>query len=120
MLKIVSSRPELPTEQISQHIDDYAPAIALCALGTISGEVSYESMKKTVTEHLHDWWKLSVPSGTPKDGYESTYWYLVHLLESLEEHELLGNNFMQFKVSCAAQYLLGLTERQDKMQGIRP
>ncbi|PSW19624.1 hypothetical protein C9I98_11990 [Photobacterium sanctipauli] len=120
MLKLVSSQPEVPSEQISQHIADYAPAIALSALGTVNGDVNYDSMKVTVTEHLHDWWKLSVPSGTPDDNYESAYWYLVHLLESLEEHELLGNNFMQFKVTSTAQYLLGVGEHQTKMQGIRP
>ncbi|MGF1699268.1 hypothetical protein L4D09_02985 [Photobacterium makurazakiensis] len=120
MLTLVSSHPEIPSEQISQHIADYAPAIALSALGTVNGDVYYESMKVTVTEHLHDWWRLSVPSGTPISDYESAYWYLIHLLESLEEHELLGNNFMQLKVTSTAQYLLGVGEHQDKMQGIRP
>ncbi|MBC7003963.1 hypothetical protein BIZ37_15470 [Photobacterium sp. BZF1] len=120
MLKLVSSQPDTSAELISQHIADHAPAIALSVLGTINGSVNYDSMKITVTEHLNDWWKLSVPSGSPSDHYESTYWYLIHLLESLEEHELLGNNFMQYKVSSAAQFLLGIGERQDKMQGIRP
>ncbi len=120
MLKLVSTQPDAPAELISQHIADHAPAIALSALGTINGNVNYDSMKVTVTEHLHEWWKLSVPSGSPDDHYESTYWYLIHLLESLEEHELLGNNFMQYKVSSAAHFLLGIGERQEKMQGIRP
>lgn len=120
MLKLVASNSEPPSAHIRQHITDYAPAIALSALGTITGEVHYESMKLTVTEHLYDWWKLSVPSGPPQDSYESAYWYLVHLLESLEEHELLGNNFMQFKVMAVAQYLLGVGDHQAKMQGIRP
>ena len=120
MLKLVSSQPDTSAELISQHIADHAPAIALSVLGTINGSVNYDSMKITVTEHLNDWWELSVPAGSPDDHYESTYWYLIHLLESLEEHELLGNNFMQYKVSSAAQFLLGIGERQDKMQGIRP
>ncbi|WEM41713.1 hypothetical protein PTW35_13960 [Photobacterium sp. DA100] len=120
MLKLVSSKQGAPASLISQHIADHAPAIALSALATISGNVNYDAMKTTVTEHLHEWWKLSVPSGSPDDHYESTYWYLIHLLESLEEHELLGNNFMQYKVSSAAHYLLGVGERQAKMQGIRP
>ncbi|KLV05945.1 hypothetical protein ABT56_10500 [Photobacterium aquae] len=120
MLKIIASAPELPPEQIALHIEEYAPAIAISALGTIYGDVDYESMKITVTEHLHDWWKLSIPSGSPQNNYESTYWYLMHLLESLEEHELLGNNFIQYKVSCAAQYLLGIGDRPANIQGIRP
>ncbi|MCQ1057078.1 hypothetical protein LRP52_03190 [Photobacterium sp. ZSDE20] len=120
MLKLVSSNHATHAELISQHIADHAPAIALSALGTINGDVNYDAMKTTITEHLHEWWLLSVPSGSPDDHYESTYWYLVHLLESLEEHELLGNNFLQYKVASAAQFLLGLGERQEKMQGIRP
>ncbi|MCW8328092.1 hypothetical protein MD588_04655 [Photobacterium sp. SDRW27] len=120
MLTLISSRPDVSCELVNQHIADYAPALALSALATLSGDVSYDSMTKTCTEHLHDWWKLSVPSGTPDDSYESAYWYLLHLLESLEEHELLGNNFIQFKVTATAQYLLGLSSHQKNMQGIRP
>ncbi|ELR65201.1 hypothetical protein C942_01773 [Photobacterium marinum] len=121
MLTLISSRPDTSSELIDQHIADYAPALALSTLATLSGEVSYDSLKKTCTEHLSDWWKLSVPSGSsPSNHYESGYWYLLHLLESLEEHELLGNTFIQFKVSTTAQYLLGITEYQNKMQGTRP
>lgn len=120
MLRLISSRPDVSSELVDQHITDYAPALALSALGTLSGDVSYGSLTKTCTEHLHEWWKLSVPSGTPANSYESAYWYLLHLLESLEEHQLLGNHFIQFKVSTTAQYLLGIGSHQDKMQGIRP
>ncbi|WP_299015902.1 hypothetical protein [uncultured Photobacterium sp.] len=120
MLTLISSRPDVSSELVNQHIADYAPALALSALGTLSGNVSYSSLQKTCTEHLRDWWKLSVASGAPANSYESGYWFLLHLLESLEEHELLGNNFIQFKVTTTAQYLLGLAEYQEKMQGIRP
>ena len=120
MLRLISSRPDVSSELVNQHISDYAPALALSALGTLGGEVSYDSLSKTCTEHLHDWWQLSIPSGTPASNYESAYWYLLHLLESLNDHELLGNAFVQFKVTATAQYLLGLGSHQEKMQGIRP
>ena len=120
MLTLISSRPDVSSELLSQHIADYAPALALSALGTLNGDISYDSLTKTCTEHLHDWWKLSVPSGTPASCYESAYWYLLHLLESLEEHYLLGNHYIQFKVTTTANYLLGLDRYQDKMQGLRP
>ncbi|UTV27109.1 hypothetical protein [Photobacterium atrarenae] len=120
MLKLISSQPEPSSQQVDQHIADYAPALALCALGVLCGEADYDTLKKTCTEHLHDWWKMSVPAGTPANRYESAYWYLLHLLESLEEHQLLGNHFIQFKVTTTAQFLLGVGEHQKKMQGIRP
>ncbi|KKC98961.1 hypothetical protein [Photobacterium halotolerans] len=120
MLKLVSSTPDVPTEQIANHIADYAPALAISMLGTINGDTSYDSLKKTCTEHLHDWWMLSIPSGTPDNTYESVYWYLLHLMESLEEHQLLGNCFIQFRVTAGAKFLLGMGEAPDKMQGIRP
>ncbi|QUJ66773.1 hypothetical protein KDD30_11525 [Photobacterium sp. GJ3] len=120
MLKLVSSQPDVPTERIARHVADHAPALALSMLGTLEGSTSYDSLKKTCTEHLHDWWQLSVPSGTPASGYESVYWYLLHLMESLEEHQLLGNCFIQFRVTAGAKFLLGMGEQPEKMQGIRP
>jgi hypothetical protein len=120
MLTLVSSKPDISSEMIGKHIADYAPALAISALGTMNGDVTYTSLKATCTEHLHEWWKLSVSSGTPDSGYESVYWHLLHLLESLEEHQLLGNSFIQFKVSSCAQFLLGGGAIPIKMQGIRP
>ncbi|MEI8595001.1 hypothetical protein [Photobacterium sp. Hal280] len=46
MLKLVSSIPDVPTEQIANHITDYAPALAISMLGTINGDTSYDSLKK--------------------------------------------------------------------------
>ncbi|MGF1685958.1 hypothetical protein L4C36_04595 [Photobacterium japonica] len=120
MLELVVSNREPPSHRIQQHIADHAPEIALSALGAITGHVPYSALKNTITDHLFTWWRLSVPAGPTQDSYESTYWYLIHLLESLEEHELLGNHFVQFKVSTAAHFLLGLGDRPEKTQGIRP
>lgn len=120
MLELVVSNSEPPSHHIRQHIDDHAPELALCVLGVTNGHVPYTALKTTVTEHLYAWWRLSVPAGPAQDSYEATYWYLVHLLESLEEHQLLGNHFLQFKANNAAQFLLGLGERPEKAQGIRP
>ncbi|MEI8595000.1 hypothetical protein [Photobacterium sp. Hal280] len=41
-------------------------------------------------------------------------------MESLEEHQLLGNCFIQFRVTAGAKFLLGIGEAPEKMQGIRP
>lgn len=120
MLTLISSQPDVPSDIISQYVADHAPALALSALGTISGNVSCTSLKHTCTEHLHEWWKLSVAAGTPNDKYESVYWYLLQLLEALEDYQLLGNSFIQFKVTSSAQFLLGIGPVPEKMQGIRP
>ncbi|MDX1302438.1 hypothetical protein [Photobacterium sp.] len=120
MLTLISSQPDIPSEVVSQHISDHAPALALSALGVISGEVSCPSLKRTCTEHFHEWWKLSVAAGTPNGKYESVYWYLLQLLETQEDYQLLGNSFVQFKVTSCAQFLLGIGPAPEKMQGIRP
>ena len=120
MLTLISSQPDVPPEVVSQYIADYAPALALSALGAMSGDVSYTSLQHTCTEHLHEWWKLSVAAGTPNGKYESVYWYLLQLLETLEDYQLLGNSFVQFKVTSCAQFLLGVGPAPEKMQGIRP
>ena len=108
------------TQAVHAHVEEFAPILALSTLNTIHGRTCFTSLEAICTEHLHEWWGLAITTGQPDDHYESTYWYLLHLLEAVEEHQLLGNMFVQHKVVNCANYLLGLGPAPENIHGTRP
>ncbi|OAN13882.1 hypothetical protein A3K86_12685 [Photobacterium jeanii] len=123
MLTLISNNslsPQAITQTVHAHVEEFAPILALATLNTLHGETCFSSLEKTCTEHLHEWWGLAIPADQPDNQYEATYWYLLHLLEAIEEHQLLGNMFVQHKVTLCANFLLGIGPAPDNVQGTRP
>ncbi|MEZ8141599.1 hypothetical protein A1OO_03715 [Enterovibrio norvegicus FF-33] len=122
MLKLIADNPEPEINQAlaDEHIHTYAPAFAAEVIRFILRQSPYDELKDICRQQFIDWWKLSMPSGSPKDNYESVYWYLLYLIESRREDELRGNRFANRRVKECACYLMNKGKFPDYARGIRP
>ncbi|MDD1792677.1 hypothetical protein L4D06_14275 [Enterovibrio makurazakiensis] len=122
MLKLIADNPDPDVNEAiaGQHIKTYAPAFASEVIRFVLRQAPYEELKQCCQQQFVDWWKLSMPSGSPSDPYESVYWYLLYLIESRREDELRGNRFANLRVKECACYLMNKEKIPEYARGIRP
>lgn len=121
MLKLVVDNTEQHhNELVGEHVKTHAPAFAAQVIRFILRQSSNEELNTACRNQFLEWWKSSLPSGSPDDDYESVYWYLVYLIESRREDELIGNRFVNRRLKECACYLINKGKLPRFARGIRP
>ena len=118
MIELVSSHSPNAESLILEHIQTYAPSLALASLSLQDSPKNHPST--LCNEHLQAWWTLSVTHPIPDSLYESVYWSLLHLIQNTPPALLLGDSFLRHKLEHYAQYLLHKTPLLLRAQSIRP
>lgn len=121
MLKLVADNPGLNHKVLAgEHVKSHAPAFAEQVIRFILRQSSYQELNTCCHKQFLEWWQSSLPSGSPADDYESAYWYLVYLIESRREDELVGNRFVNRRLKECACYLINKGKLPRFARGIRP
>lgn len=117
---VVNNTVTNEAEIAGEFVKDNAPALAEDVFLFILGRISYDALKTACQTQLANWWELGISGGTPDNQYESIYWYLLFLVESRREDELLGNRYINQRVKECACYLINKGKLPRFARGIRP
>ncbi|EAS63913.1 hypothetical protein L4D04_08240 [Photobacterium angustum] len=107
-------------KRIQQFIFDQAPSFAVSTIATIEGDVPFYHLKNDAHECLAQWWDMNIADKDPIDDYEAAFWLLLQYVVQLEDYQLLGNIYIQQKITNHAYYLLNLAPCPELTQIQRP
>lgn len=107
-------------ERAGEFVEHNAPVLASETLMFILGHASHDELLATCQQQLVDWWALGIAGGQSASDYESVYWYLLFLVESRRDFELLGNRYINQRAKECACYLINKGKLPRVAHGIRP